>query len=101
MKIYAGLDRDGIAKLFLVQDGKIKTIGHQEWLEIVDDLDLEPGEMPVVFLYKEREVIPSCYSPSDKKVLQVGPNGQEVVDFEDLPQEIQDKIIEIHKKRTG
>lgn len=53
--IYAGLDKDGIVKLFMVSpDGVMRNIGHQEWIDILSKIDnsFAPGEMPIVTLKK-------------------------------------------------
>lgn len=55
MKIYAGLDTDGIAKLFTVINNEPAKIEHSDWLKILDQLGAEPGEMLVVELSRESE----------------------------------------------
>ncbi len=49
-RVFAGLDRDGIAKLFQrVGDEPATTmVGHADWLAILDEIGAEPGEMLLV-----------------------------------------------------
>ena len=56
MEIFARLDRDGIAKLFVIEGGKPILITHQRWLDITKELQLQPGEMPLVILAKQGEL---------------------------------------------
>ena len=54
--IYAGLDIDGVVKLFTSEHGGFhRKIRHQEWLDILEEVSgyFGPGEMPVVTLAKE------------------------------------------------
>jgi len=53
-KIYAGLDEDGIAKLYSVDEHEIiRRVYHEEWIKILDNLNAKPGEMLRVYLRKE------------------------------------------------
>ena len=50
MTIYAGLDKDGTAKLFTLIEGRPAPVDHQTWLDLTEHLQLRPGEMPKVYL---------------------------------------------------
>ena len=55
--LYAGLDRDGIVKIFTIgPDGQPKRIDHQGWLDIRAARlpGIEAGEMPIVSLHLKR-----------------------------------------------
>ena len=58
MIIYAGLDSDGIARLFMVDDDDdhLVLVRHEQWLEITDrvgGIEVEAGELLRVHLTKE------------------------------------------------
>jgi hypothetical protein len=44
------LDKDGIAKLFIIKDGETVLVDHETWLELTEHLQLNPGGMPRVYL---------------------------------------------------
>jgi len=54
-RIYAGLDEDGIAKLFFVdKTGNIHHVYSRDWHRIVETLGAVSGEMLIVSLAKEQ-----------------------------------------------
>jgi hypothetical protein len=58
-KIYAGLDEDGFAKLFVLnKHGKPQKIDNLKWLAITGGLSfkVEPGEMLAVVFRKQEEL---------------------------------------------
>ncbi len=57
MIVYAGLDSDGIARLFMADDDDhLVLVRHEQWLEITDrvgGIEVEAGELLRVHLTKE------------------------------------------------
>lgn len=46
LRLVAGLDTDGIAKLFLSDGlGLCQPVRHKDWLEVLDKFQASPGEL--------------------------------------------------------
>ena len=53
MKLYAGLDTDGIAKIFSMASGIPRIVEHDQWIDILHNNNAVPGEMLRVQLWRE------------------------------------------------
>lgn len=54
-KLHAGLDRDGVVKLFYLDEarGRMLPVKHVLWIAISRELGLKPGEMARMLLIKD------------------------------------------------